>query len=368
VRTLRAGERATVKAVEVEALRGSLVGPPWAEPQNGYSFRVGDFRVITEPHGNLPAVPYPCDALIIPVVSQRVVGFPLVNGASEALDTVRRLRPKVVVPLENAEIDSSGALAAILEEGGSVPAFQALLRAEHPGTAVVRMQPYRAVPLTPLPEAVAMLATSGEARGPFNPADFLSAFAPFQAQGRKAKIAALKRQLEELVAPLNYGADTTPEQRDAVLALVPEFKALNPTPAPAASRLLDGRWTLLWTTEKEQLFFVKSGLFGSRFTAATQDIDRATGRLQNLIAFEGADHFVVASTLTVVPPARCEFRFSACRCRRGSLTVPLPPVGRGWFDTVFLDDTLRIAEDIRGDTLIVTRDHSGRPFTVPGDP
>jgi len=43
-------------------------------------------------------------------------------------------------------------------------------------------------------------------------------------------------------------------------------------------------------------------------------------------------------------------------------------VGRGWFDTVFLDDTLRIAEDIRGDTLIVTRDHSGRPFTVPGDP
>jgi len=42
VRTLRAGERATVKAVEVEALRGSLVGPPWAEPQNGYSFRCAD--------------------------------------------------------------------------------------------------------------------------------------------------------------------------------------------------------------------------------------------------------------------------------------------------------------------------------------
>lgn len=40
------------------------------------------------------------------------------------------------------------------------------------------------------------------------------------------QIAALKRQLEELVAPLNYGADMTPAQRDAVLALVPGFKAL----------------------------------------------------------------------------------------------------------------------------------------------
>ena len=47
--------------------------------------------------------------------------------------------------------------------------------------------------------------------------------------------------------------------------------------------------------------------------------------------------------------------------------VPLPPVGKGWFDTIFLDETLRIARDIRGDTLVVTRERGATPFSVPGE-
>ena len=37
-------------------------------------------------------------------------------------------------------------------------------------------------------------------------------------------------------------------------------------------------------------------------------------------------------------------------------TVPLPPVGKGWFDNLYVDDTLRVARDSRGDTLVVVRD------------
>lgn len=40
--------------------------------------------------------------------------------------------------------------------------------------------------------------------------------------------------------------------------------------------------------------------------------------------------------------------FHACACR---------------FDTVYCDDNLRVAQDIRGDTLIVTRDGPPRIFT-----
>lgn len=32
-----------------------------------------------------------------------------------------------------------------------------------------------------------------------------------------------------------------------------------------------------------------------------------------------------------------------------------PPLGKGWFDTIYLDKDIRIAKDVRGDTLIVAR-------------
>ncbi len=65
------------------------------------AFRVGQFRVVTEPHGNLPDLGYTCDALIMPVVSQRLLGYPLVNGVPEAVRAAQQLRPKVFFPLEN---------------------------------------------------------------------------------------------------------------------------------------------------------------------------------------------------------------------------------------------------------------------------
>ena len=38
-----------------------------------------------------------------------------------------------------------------------------------------------------------------------------------------------------------------------------------------------------------------------------------------------------------------------------SLELPLPPVGRGWGDLLYLDDELRVQRDVRGDLLVATR-------------
>lgn len=126
----------------ITAVPGSVVGPPWQDPENGWVFedtRPGGLAVGTEPHGNFlgpllgtsfkrvpRAPPVRVDALLIPLTRTAIAGYPLVNGVPEALDTLRRLRPtpRFVLPLKNSEIDSAGALAGALAEEGSVAELQ----------------------------------------------------------------------------------------------------------------------------------------------------------------------------------------------------------------------------------------------------
>ena len=53
--------------------------------------------------------------------------------------------------------------------------------------------------------------------------------------------------------------------------------------------------------------------------------------------------------------SRFNFAFSDCSLRWRSLELPLPPVGRGWGELLFLDDDIRIQRDIRGDLLVGER-------------
>ena len=48
-------------------------------------------------------------------------------------------------------------------------------------------------------------------------------------------------------------------------------------------------------------------------------------------------------------------QFQSCALKWKFLEVPLPPVGEGWGEQVYLDDTLRIQRDSRGDTLVARR-------------
>ncbi|KAE9592275.1 putative plastid lipid-associated protein/fibrillin [Lupinus albus] len=47
--------------------------------------------------------------------------------------------------------------------------------------------------------------------------------------------------------------------------------------------------------------------------------------------------------------------FTSAVLRGKNWEIPLPPFGQGWFETVYLDDDLRVVKDIRGDYLVVDR-------------
>eukprot|EP00929_Paragymnodinium_shiwhaense_P089013 TRINITY_DN49282_c0_g1_i1.p1 TRINITY_DN49282_c0_g1~~TRINITY_DN49282_c0_g1_i1.p1 ORF type:complete len:330 (+),score=18.58 TRINITY_DN49282_c0_g1_i1:66-1055(+) len=147
VTTLAPGESLHVgeAALKITATVGSVVGPPWQAPENGWIFtdtQTG-FSLGTEPHGNflgprlgtsfrnLPASPPEArvDALLMPITKTDVAGYRLVNGVPEAIETLKTLDPvpRFIIPLKNTDIDATGSLAGALSEDGTLSELRAYL-------------------------------------------------------------------------------------------------------------------------------------------------------------------------------------------------------------------------------------------------
>lgn len=167
-----------------------------------------------------------------------------------------------------------------------------------------------------------------------------------------------KQQLLDLCAGCNYGVEAI--DRDRLDGLIDELAAVNPTPEPAKSPKFSGVWELLWTTETELLFAVEKGLFAAGpCVGVEQVIDMKKGSLENIVLFENDSRLFVGSTIapdeTDATGVRFDFAFSSCSLRWRGTDVPLPPIGKGWGDLMYLDDDLRVQRDARGDLLIATK-------------
>lgn len=131
--------------------------------------------------------------------------------------------------------------------------------------------------------------------------------------------------------------------------------------------LFDTIWRRVWTTEKEINFFqdVKLSKCITQTISYTSNDD---GRLENLIQFVNGGFLSVEGVLSVDDPKddsgisiksinqRTNFQFTSAKLNFGwgGRTFTIPPVGSGWFDTIYLDDDLRIDINSRDDILICT--------------
>ena len=168
---------------------------------------------------------------------------------------------------------------------------------------------------------------------------------------------ALKDELLDLAAASRGGLTAfDAEQQARFDQAIARLADLNPTREPARSPLFNGRWVCRWTTEQEINFAVEKGLFGLPWVSTYQDIDLQEQTLENTIEFEGGS-LRVGSTIQPDDDlgARFNFAFEQCSVKWRSLTVPLPPVGRGWGDLLYLDEEMRIQRDLRGNLLVATR-------------
>ena len=183
--------------------------------------------------------------------------------------------------------------------------------------------------------------------------------APVAALAARRDRAARKAALLEVCEGLERGARGDAEAKARVAAAMEELAELNPTPDPASSPLLQGTWDVVWTTEAELLLLTDKGFFGLPCLGTSQTIgpaDTATGlSLTNSIDFDGGFLRVGSSCAPEPTGGRVNFAFENCAARWRSLEVPLPPVGSGWFEVLYLDADLRLCRDLRGDLQVCRR-------------
>ena len=115
---------------------------------------------------------------------------------------------------------------------------------------------------------------------------------------------------------------------------------------------LSARWKLLWTSEKETLFLLET----FKGSTAYQTINVKEKTLGNTVEFSGGNTFLVESEIKIENETKVEFTFTSAGLKfSNGFMLPVPPVGKGWFDNVYVGDRYRVARDSRGDTLIVER-------------
>lgn len=177
-----------------------------------------------------------------------------------------------------------------------------------------------------------------------------------------AKRRELKAALAAATDGQRLGADAGKDAVEEVRALMLELGALNPTADPASSPLLCGRWDIEWTTESELLALTANGFLGLPCTASYQSItrERSEGgawayKLDNCIDFDGGFLKVGSTCAPDQSGGRVNFKFESCKAKWKAVEVPLPPVGAGWFEVLYVDDELRLARDSRGDLQICRR-------------
>ena len=76
--------------------------------------------------------------------------------------------------------------------------------------------------------------------------------------------------------------------------------------------------------------------------------------MRNLIVFKNGGNFSVDVELGVddVNPLRTNFEFVSAALELNGLNIRLPPVGEGWFDTLYLDENLRVQTNSRNDVFV----------------
>ncbi|XP_061337202.1 probable plastid-lipid-associated protein 4, chloroplastic [Gastrolobium bilobum] len=174
----------------------------------------------------------------------------------------------------------------------------------------------------------------------------VSFFPAFLKRGKDAKI--IKEELLEAIAPLDRGADATPEDQQRVDQIARKLEAVNPTKEPLKSNLLDGKWELMYTTSQSILQTQRPKLLRSvtNYQAINVDILRA----QNMESWPFFNQ--VTADLTPLNAKKVAVKFDTFKIA-GFIPIKAPGRARGELEITYLDEELRVSRGDKGNLFIL---------------
>ncbi|KAI4296263.1 hypothetical protein L6164_036236 [Bauhinia variegata] len=174
----------------------------------------------------------------------------------------------------------------------------------------------------------------------------VSFFPAFLKKGKDAKT--IKEELLEAIAPLDRGAEATPEDQQRVDQIARKLEAVNPTKEPLKSDLLNGKWELIYTTSQSILQTKRPKFL--RSITNYQAINTDTLRAQNM---ESGPFFnQVTADLTPLNSRKVAVKFDTFKIA-GFIPIKAPGRARGELEITYLDEELRVSRGDKGNLFIL---------------
>ncbi|WVY92474.1 hypothetical protein V8G54_031562 [Vigna mungo] len=177
--------------------------------------------------------------------------------------------------------------------------------------------------------------------------NMVSFFPGFLTKGRD--VDSLKQELYETIAPLDRGAEATPEEQQLVDQIARKLEAVNLVKEPLKSDLLNGKWELLYTTS-QSILQTQRPKFLRPNGKIYQAINVDTLRAQNIETWP----FYNQATANLVPlnSKRVAVKFDFFKIAN-LIPIKSPGSGRGQLEITYLDEDLRISRGNRGNLFIL---------------
>ncbi|KAM3377648.1 putative plastid-lipid-associated protein 4, chloroplastic [Capsicum galapagoense] len=159
----------------------------------------------------------------------------------------------------------------------------------------------------------------------------------------------LKLELLEAIAPLDRGAEATPEDQKLVDQIASKLEAANKVKEPLKSSLLNGKWELLYTTS-QSILQTKRPKFLRANGKIYQAINTDTLRAQNIETWP----FFNQATADLIPlnARRVAVKFDSFKIA-GLIPIKNRGSGRGQLEITYLDEELRISRGNQGNLFIL---------------
>ncbi|WOK97695.1 putative plastid-lipid-associated protein 4, chloroplastic [Canna indica] len=159
----------------------------------------------------------------------------------------------------------------------------------------------------------------------------------------------IKEELLAEIAPLDRGADATPEDQERIDQIARELEAVNAIKEPLKSDLLNGKWELIYTTSRS-ILQVQRPKFLRPNGKIYQAINADTLRAQNMETWPYFNQ--VTANLVPLNSRRVKVQFDTFKIF-GLIPIKAPGRGRGELEITYLDEEVRVSRGDKGNLFIL---------------